>query len=132
MTRITLPWPPAALSPNASGQGKWRKKSEAAKAYKNTCIKECWAQRIRKIDADEVAVTIVFNPPRSGKYDLDNALARAKQGLDAVAEAIGVDDACWQSMSLVRGQKVKGGNISVQIRALGKGVKNIPLRGAVT
>lgn len=128
MTTIRLPWPPSATSPNAKGQGNWRKKTDAARSYKNTCTKECWAQKVQKINASSVSVAITFHPPKEGKYDLDNALARAKQGLDAVAEQIGVDDANWSEMRLSRGEKVKGGCVVVKIIPP---VVNIEHRGVI-
>jgi len=114
---IRLPWPPAKLSANGS-QGDWRGKAKVAKEYKATCAKECWAQRVRKMQADTVAVDVTFHPPSAQAYDLDNALKRSKQGLDAVADAIGVDDAKWQSMTLRRGGKVKGGAVLIHIKPL--------------
>lgn len=113
---IHLPWPPAATSPNASGQGKWRAKSNAAAAYKRDCWAICLERKVRKIDALAVEATIIFCPPsRVNRYDLDNALIRAKQGLDAIAEAIGVDDSQWRSITLERGERCKNGGVIVHI-----------------
>lgn len=117
---VVLPWPPAKTSPNKSGQGKWREKSEAAKSYKATCgwtIKEQRAPRM----SGPVDVEVTFSPPKNFRYDLDNMLARAKQGLDALADAIGVDDSEWRSMTLRRGQKVVGGCVGVCVRPVGGG-----------
>lgn len=109
---IRLPWPPSETSSNAKGQGKWRTKSEAAKSYKATCIQECWAQQVRKMDhTGDLPVAITYHPPREGRCDWDNISNRAKQGFDAVAEAIGVDDGSWWPVLLERGPKVKGGCI---------------------
>ena len=115
---VTLPWPPAKSSPNGS-QGDFRGKAAAGKAYKNHCRLACIAQRIRKSDAGSAIVEVVFHPPSARAYDLDNALAKAKRGLDAVAEAIGIDDADWIELSLVRGEKVKGGKLVVNIEPVG-------------
>lgn len=114
---IRLPWPSTRQNPNASKQGSWRAKSEAAKTYKSACVSACDDQAVRPVLANEVAVEVTFCPPSLRKYDLDNRLASIKQGLDAVAEAIGVDDADWRSMALVRGKKVKGGCVLVHVRA---------------
>lgn len=112
---LTLPWPPTAMSPNASGQGKWRTKNDAAQAYKRTCWAICLERNVRKIDASTVEATIIFCPPSRRRYDLDNALARIKQGLDAIAEAIGVDDSKWRSITLERGETCKNGGVIVHI-----------------
>ena len=113
MTTVRLPWPPAATSPNASRQGDWRGRSSAARKYKTACAWECTAAAVASLDADAVEVTVTFCPPRAGRYDLDNAQSRIKQGLDAFATAIGVDDARWSSMTLERGLPMRGGAVFV-------------------
>ena len=110
---VVLPWPPTATSANASGQGRWRRKCDAARSYKATCAKLCMAGRVPFMDAPAVDVTVIFCPPRNGRFDLDNLLGRAKQGLDAFAEAIGVDDGQWRTMTLERGDKTAGGAVHV-------------------
>ena len=45
-------------------------------------------------------------------------LKRMKHGLDAVAEAIGVDDADWRSMTLLRGEPSKNGGVIVEINPI--------------
>lgn len=107
---VTFPWPPAALSPNGA-HGHWTAKSKAAREYKAECIKAC--RSVGMVDADAVEVGVIFQPPRNVRYDLDNQLARIKQGLDAFADAIGIDDGRWVSMTLERGDKTPGGAIHV-------------------
>jgi crossover junction endodeoxyribonuclease RusA len=127
MTIIRLPWPSTKLSPNKSGQGKWREKTQAASSYKWECFAAIKDQKTPSLQSvGHVAVT--FHPPSLRKYDLDNALARIKQGLDAVDDAIGVDDALWASMSLHRGHKVKGGCVIVRID---EALAAIPMRGTI-
>ena len=112
---VILPWPPAATSANASGQGKWRRKSDAARDYKSDCAILCKAARVPFLDAPAADVTVIFCPPRNGRFDLDNMVGRAKQGLDAVAEAVGIDDGKWSSMMLERGEKTPGGAVHVYV-----------------
>lgn len=112
--QIILPWPPAAISPNGS-QGKFWAKASAAKAYKATCWAICKERNVRPVEAVAVEATIIFCPPTARRYDLDNALARIKQGLDAIAEAIGVDDSKWRSITLERGERCKNGGVIVHI-----------------
>ena len=115
LARVQLPWPPSATSPNARGQGKWRRKADAAKGYKLACWALCEAEKIRPVDAIAVDVLVTFCPPSKRRYDLDNALARAKQGLDAVAEAIAVDDSHWRRITLERGEPCRDGAVIVHI-----------------
>lgn len=113
MTTVRLPWPSRRSSPNASKQGAWRAKATAAKEYKATCAWECRVQNVAWMGLPEVDVTVVFHPPSARRMDLDNAVASVKQGLDAFAEAIGVDDGNWRSMTLERGKPIKGGAVIV-------------------
>ncbi|RRH72016.1 RusA family crossover junction endodeoxyribonuclease [Falsigemmobacter faecalis] len=116
--RIVLPWPPTALSANGS-QGDFRGKARAAKAYKADCVALCREQGkgLRSLPAPAIVanVSLTFCPPSGRRYDLDNMLKRMKHGLDAVAEAIGVDDADWRSMTLLRGDPSKSGGVIVEI-----------------
>lgn len=128
---ITLPWPPSKTSANAPRQGDFYGKSRAAKAYKATCAKECWAQGIRRLDLERASVSVTFHPPTLARYDLDNMLGRCKQGLDAVAEAVGVDDALWETLHLSRGEKVKGGCVVVNIGPV-EGWTEIEFRGVIS
>lgn len=59
-------------------------------------------------------MVINYHPPRNGKLDWDNISNRAKQGFDAVAEAIGVDDSKWWPVLLDKGEKVKNGCILIE------------------
>jgi len=111
---LRLPWPPSKTSKNGS-QGDWRGKASAAKAYKRDCWAICKEAGVRPMGCDKVNVEVTFCPPKNFRYDLDNMLARAKQGLDAVSDAIGVDDADWREMTLKRGEKVAGGCILVHV-----------------
>lgn len=127
---IRLPWPPSKLSKNGS-QGDWRGKASAAKAYKATCAKECWARAIRKVSYERAHVEVTMYPPTNRAFDLDNTLARAKQGLDAIAEAIGVDDANWDKLTLIRGEKTKGGCLLVHIMDADSALTRVPFEGSV-
>lgn len=118
MTReylIRLPWPPAKTSKNGS-QGDYQGKARAAKGYKATCAKECWAQAVKPCNEDSATVHITYHPPTNGRVDWDNMAARCKQGFDAVAEAVGIDDGKWWPVISDRGEKVKGGCVLVHVK----------------
>lgn len=128
---LRLPWPPTKTSPNKKRSGNWREKSEAAKKYKADCTKECWARAIRKLDYSRAHVELTFYPPTAHAFDLDNVCARAKQGLDAVAEAIGIDDSRWDRLTLIRGEKTAGGCILVHIMNAESALVDVPFEGTV-
>lgn len=128
MIRVTLPWPPQATSANGS-QGKWRKKSEAAKSYKSTCAWTIRAANVPRIDFEPLVSVTFCAPAAVSRYDLDNTIGRAKQGLDALADALGVDDGRWPEMRLKRGPKGGVGSIVIDVM---RPVEAVPFRGTVS
>ena len=113
---VKLPWPPAKTSPNASRQGDFYGKANAAKKYKSTCIKECDAQAVRKLDVEgDVQVRVTYSPPSRRRIDWDNMANRAKQGFDAIAEATGIDDGRWWPVISEKGPVSENGAILVEI-----------------
>lgn len=111
---VELPWPPIKSSPNGS-QGDWRGKARAGRYYKRDCWAVIKAAGIAPMSASEVEVNIIFCPPDNRRRDLDGCLTRAKRGLDALSEAIGVDDSRWNVITLERGDKVRGGSVIVSV-----------------
>jgi crossover junction endodeoxyribonuclease RusA len=113
---VELPWPPSALRPNAASPGNWRKKQVAAKLYKSVCLIEIKEQGLSAYlgGSDKLHMTLRFCPPDRRRRDMDNLLAQMKQAIDAVSETIGVDD-CYFNFTLMRGEPVKGGSVSVTI-----------------
>ena len=131
MSRVVLPWPPSKTSANGS-QADYRGKARAAKTYKSMCAIECWAQRIRAINVSgDIAVSITYHPPRGGRIDWDNISNRAKQGFDAVAEAVGVDDGRWWPVVLRRGDKTPSGQIVIEFGGVAD-AQMIPIIGTIS
>ena len=89
------------------------------------------AQNVRPFKSvkhgENLSVKITYHPPTDGRVDWDNISNRAKQGFDAVAQAIGVDDGRWWPVTLDRGDKVKGGRIVIEAGCM----VDIPLRGTI-
>ena len=102
---VILPWPPKELSPNARQH--WAKLARAKKAYRLACAWQAKAQGAGRIEADKLHLSLTFYPPTRRAYDLDNALARMKAGLDGLADVLGVDDSRW-SLSVARADSVGG------------------------
>jgi crossover junction endodeoxyribonuclease RusA len=101
---VTLPFPNKKLNPNASRmRGHWAKRQGEANAYKRVCGWAAVEQKIKRMDCAAIKATLTFCPPDNRRRDLDNMLAASKTGLDAVSEAIGVDDSRWE-LTLVRGE----------------------------
>src|SRR3546814_12114849 len=113
---VHLPWPPAALKPNGS-HGHWSRKSSAAKKYRADCLVLAKAARLKPVDGP-MALRIEFYPPDKRRRDLDNMLASFKYGIDAVAEAMGVDASLFE-FRLCRWAPKKPGEIIGLVGAVG-------------
>ena len=109
---VMLPWPPKELSPNARQH--WAVLAKAKKAYRAACAWTAKEQGAGCIEADKLHLSLVFYPPSRRAYDLDNALARMKSGLDGLADVLGVDDRHW-ALSIERSDDV-GGYVQVEVR----------------
>lgn len=108
---VVLPWPPTALSPNTRSH--WATLARAKKAYRAACSAQALAQGVRRIQADKLHLSLTFYPPTRRAFDLDNALARVKAGLDGLADVLGVDDSKW-SLSIAKADAV-GGFVRVEV-----------------
>lgn len=108
---IKLPWPPTGLSPNARNH--WAKLAKLKKAYREACFWQAMEQGARPMQASKLHLTLTFYPPTRRAYDLDNALARIKAGLDGLADVLKVDDKHW-TLTIKKGEGV-GGFVSVEI-----------------
>lgn len=109
---LTLPWPPADLSPNSRGH--WSKLARAKKAYRAACAWTAKEQGATRIEAERLHLTITFVPPNRRAHDLDNCLARLKSGLDGLADVLGVDDKAW-TLTISKADEV-GGMVRVEVR----------------
>lgn len=109
--QLTLPWPPTGLSPNARLH--WAKLAKLKKSYRTACAYQAISQGAKRIKADRLHLTITFVPPTRRAYDLDNALARMKSGLDGLSDALGVDDKHW-AITIQKGDGI-GGMVKVKI-----------------
>lgn len=89
--KVTLPWPPKDLSPNARVH--WAVKSKAAKAYRAACYALCKEAKLQKPETEgRLHLWIDFYPPDRRHRDDDNMIAAFKNGRDGVADALRVDD----------------------------------------
>lgn len=64
-------------------------------------------------DRDPV-LAIHFSPPDNRKRDLDGMLSSFKQGIDAIADEIGIDDSEF-SLVISKGAPVKHGEVQVTL-----------------
>ncbi|HEJ1056940.1 TPA: endodeoxyribonuclease RusA [Pseudomonas putida] len=113
MTELTLPWPPAACSPNARVH--WTRKSKAAKAYRYACFLLARQAGIQPPDGGALLM-LEFVPPDRRQRDDDNLLAMFKAGRDGLADALGIDDNVFATQIKVSKETIKGGAVRVRIQ----------------
>lgn len=113
---VSFPWPPSCLSPNAKRRTHWRKYSGPTKDYREACAWTAKAAGWHLINDPAQHLAITFHPPDNRRRDLDGMLGAFKAGLDGIADAMNCDDSGW-SLSIRRGEKVKGGAVIVDIGA---------------
>ncbi len=113
--KITLPYPPARLSPNkrlhwAARAQEVAKSRRSALALTMEAMGAAWCPPAER----PLPIKITFHPPDKRRRDRDNMIAAWKASADGVADAIGVDDADWSPTYAV-GEPVKGGCVIVEI-----------------
>ena len=108
---ISLPYPPANLSPNARLH--WAAKARAVRVYRLIAWTNAYGY-LADTSERPLPVQITFHPPDRRRRDRDNMIAAFKAGADGIADAIGVDDGEWSPTYLV-GEPVKGGKVTVTI-----------------
>ena len=111
---MILPWPPSSLSPNKRLH--WAQKVKIKNSYKMACYALA-KQHIPIIPQGNIHLDIVFCPPTRRGFDLDNALASLKAGLDGVAEAWGVNDKMFRPITIDMGEVIKDGCVKISIKS---------------
>jgi crossover junction endodeoxyribonuclease RusA len=88
--QVTLPYPPRELSPNSRCH--WRVKARVGKDYKRTVFYLCREANLSVEGNEKVHLALHFYPPDNRRRDLDNCVSSLKWGLDALAEALKIND----------------------------------------
>lgn len=105
MLEIVLPYPASDLMPNRKNGAHWGKTNKVKQETMQTCFyltKEAM-QGAKVIYRDTYPLQIEFIAADKRKRDLDNLLASAKCSLDAVAQAMGIDDRQFGPVTISRG-----------------------------
>jgi Holliday junction resolvase RusA-like endonuclease len=105
---ISLPYPPAKLSPNSRCH--WAQKARVFKSYKFQCFAVLSQHRPALWGRDSFELR--FLPPDRHRHDLDNALSAFKAGIDALSDVCGVDDSKF-NLKIAKGEPTKGGAVVV-------------------
>ena len=114
---FVLPYPPTVNhyhQPVRQGRGVRIIKGAKARAYQADAVAAITAAGLDAEGIDgPVRITITLNPPTLARYDVDG---RPKGILDAItASGFWLDDSQVQSMTVEKGEKVKGGSAVVKV-----------------
>ena len=110
--KFSIGWFDKKLSPNSRAH--WRAKQTPKKEQKQAA----WAWALHSGAPpiqDTYHLQITFYPPTNAQRDLDNCLASIKAALDGIAEAWHVNDKQFRPITIDFGEKVKGGNITIEL-----------------
>ena len=98
---LTLPFPPASLSPNRARSLHWAAKAGIAREYREACG---WAARADWGTSPPltppVALTVTFVVGNGRRYDRDNLIAAFKAGQDGLVDAGVIDRDDWQALTV--------------------------------
>jgi crossover junction endodeoxyribonuclease RusA len=107
--KVSLPWPPSQLTPNAKRRTHWRVYQPISKKYRADCCILTKAARVRGL-----MLSVTFCPPDRRKRDDDGMIGAFKAGRDGVADALGCDDHGFRP-SYHFADPVKGGAVIIEI-----------------
>ena len=113
---ITLPWPPAILSPNQRPH--WSAKSRAAAAYRAECFWATKSAQTATLKQGPLDLRVIFCAPNKRKRDRDNLLASIKAGLDGMAQALGIDDSLFARVTIEMGPVIKCGEVRITLQEI--------------
>ena len=125
LVSVSMPWPDTVLSPNTTAH--WAVKAKAKKDYKRIAAMRTYQANQYGFNQIEGRVEVEFHfyPPRTGKYDEDNLIARMKSGIDGIAQAIKTDDSNFHYKEMHIHDPVSGGLVIANITFLTKRAKKL-------
>lgn len=104
MRVITLPYPDMNLSPNKKHGKHWTVTQSAKKSAFELGFygaKVCYASE--KCSSVTTPLKIIFVQSDKRKRDLDGLLSASKNMIDGIAKGMGIDDSCFEPITLLRG-----------------------------
>ena len=115
MTQVSfhLPFPAKALWPN--GRAHWAVKARAVKSHRKAAWATALAAGLRASDAPGFSIAVIVHPRTRNLIDRDNCVASLKSYLDGIADALGVDDQTFDTPSILFGEPVKDGLMTVTV-----------------
>lgn len=124
---IELPWPEAALSPNARGSHWPRTRAlklarEGAFWATRSAMGRTFGPTVTKLSHDgksDVLLRQIAHPPDKRERDRDGIDARLKGHRDGIADALGINDKFFRPTGIEWGEVVRGGKIIIAVEYAG-------------
>lgn len=115
--KLEFPFPASQLLPNAARRLHWRVRAAHAQPARLIGRVETLNALCGRAFAgsDEIEIEITYHPPTRRKYDSDGILSALKPTLDGIADALEIDDYCFNPIRLTRGNVQRGGKVFVEI-----------------
>ena len=118
MIRIELPWPNGKLNPNSSKGRHWGS-TTALRAIARTeawgLMREALGRIPLQSTAGTFALSITFVQPDKRARDIDNLLAALKPSIDGIADAMKVNDAQFNPITITRAYGARPGCVLVEV-----------------
>ncbi len=116
--RLELPFPNKLLWPNGRTRSP-HAKARVVKKHKAWAHTAALAERASAPAGEHLQLVATFSCKPAGPLpDKDNAGASLKAYQDGIAAALGVDDRHFAQPVVLFGARVKGGAVTVEVRAL--------------
>lgn len=112
MITITLPWPPAELSPNARKH--WRAVAPIRARYRQDCQWATLAANVGRISGRH-HMALTFHPANRRHRDRDNLMAQMKSGIDGMADALGINDREFDPITVSLGEPSKRPHVRITL-----------------
>lgn len=114
--RIELDFPPADLFPNRANGKHWGAVYKKKMDYKNVCGWATVSQIKEPLqNPKSIALTLTYMMPDGRHRDVDNLLAASKAGLDAMAQALKVNDKLFEPITIHRMYKCNPAKLVVDL-----------------
>lgn len=123
MITVILPFPDPRLNPNSSKGHHWAATSNLRKkARADACILTKQATGLVAAlvlnglaSVVSIPLTVTFVQPDRRQRDRDNLLAASKPALDGVADAMGINDARFNPVTVAREYGAKPGHVRIEV-----------------
>lgn len=116
VARLSIPWPPKPLWLNRPGH--WTKESAARRQQRALLYGLGLEAGLHKLRDASATLAFTFHPPDARRRDIHNMPPTMKGAIDGVADAMGVDDECFNVVwPRAWAEKVRSGLVTLTVYA---------------